>query len=312
MSVLFLSGCASFSPYIKELHKLDSTHLALPDVSVSIPNLSSCTDSDDKTLEIDSTSPITVLVHGCNGSAGRFRSLAQLYAFHGQQAVCYSYDDRDSLLVSADKLAASIGELANITNNQKVSIVGHSMGGLIARKAVEENGKNPGLLSDNEIELVTISAPFSGISAANHCGVEALHWLSLGVVPGICWVITGNNWDEITFSSDFITQPESLLPSVQKYLKVVTNEKNTCRKRDRGGECIESDDIFSLSEQYQAAIDNYPNMTGVQVDAGHVEIVGSKNVVPRKLLSILQENGMLPLTLPNRRAALERLLADLY
>jgi len=29
-----------------------------------------------------------VLVHGCKGSAGRFRSLAQLYAFHGQQAVC--------------------------------------------------------------------------------------------------------------------------------------------------------------------------------------------------------------------------------
>ena len=95
-------------------------------------------------------------------------------------------------------------------------------------------------------------------------------------------------------------------------LKVVTNEKDTCRREGSDGRCIESDYVFNLEEQYQPTVDSYPNLTGVQVDAGYVEIVGNKRVVPRKLLAILQEHGMLSPTPPERRAALERLLADLY
>jgi hypothetical protein len=310
--VLFVVGCASSIPYVPEMQQLDRSRLPLPDVAISVSNISSCTDSDESSIQIDSTSPITILVHGCNGSAGRFRSLAQLYAFHGQQAVCYNYDDRDSLLNSAEKLAVSLDELANVTNNKSISILGHSMGGLIARKALELDYKKVRPQRNKKLELITVSAPFAGIEAANYCGVRSLHWLSFGIVPGICWLITGDNWYEITSSSNFIMQPEPLQPSVNKHLKVVTNEKNTCRQVSSGGKCIESDYVFKLSEQYQPMIDNYPNVIGVQVDAGHVEIVGDKQVAPRKLLSILQEYGMLSYTSPDRKAALERLLADLY
>ena len=309
---IMLTGCISSFPYVPERQQLDSSRLPIPDVTVSIPNLSACTDSDDKSIQIDSKSPLTVLVHGCNGSAGRFRSLAQLYAFHGQQAVCYSYDDRDSLVYSADKLAIAVSKLADVTNNQGISIIGHSMGGLIARKAVEKDNKSSNTLIDKNLELITISAPLSGIESANHCGIKPLHWLSLGVIPGICWLITGDNWSEITPSSSFIMYPEPLIPSVQKYLKIVTNEKNTCRRKGSDGSCIESDYVFNLSEQYHPRIDNYPNVTGVQVDAGHVEIVGDKRIVPRKLVSILQVYGMLAYTSPDRREALEKLLANLY
>ena len=310
--VLLLTGCTTSIPYSPEIQAIDRSDLRSPDVTVSILNLSSCTDSEEKLIHIDTSSPLTVLVHGCNGSAGRFRSLAQLYAFHGQQAICYSYDDRDSLVVSAEKLVASVDELSKFTNDQSISIIGHSMGGLVARKAVELDKKVASPLHDKNLELITISAPFSGIEAANTCGVRSLNWLSLGIIPSICWLITGDNWYEITPSSNFITRPEPLLPSVQKYLKIVTNEKNTCRRKNSQGECAESDYVFNLSEQYQTEIDNYPNVTGVQVDAGHVEIVGHKEVIPRKLLSILQEHGMLSFTPPTRKAALERLLADLY
>ena len=50
----------------------------------------------------------------------------------------------------------------------------------------------------------------------------------------------------------------------------------------------------------------------VEIGAGHVEIVGYKHVTPRKLLEILQRHGMLAPTPPERRAALDRLLAELY
>jgi len=309
---LFFVGCSSVPAYIPEKEQLDLTRLPLPDTSLSIPHLSSCTDAEDTTIQIDSTSPLTVLVHGCDSSAGRFRSLAQLYAFHGQQAVCFSYDDRDSLVDSAEKLASAVNQLSEATNNQKISIMGHSMGGLISRKALEDGFKPSNKLRDNNLELITISAPLSGIQAADHCGINALHWLSAGIVPGICWLITGDNWNEITASSDFIQQPEPLLPSVDRYLKIVTNEKHSCRRSDDQGACIESDDVFDVSEQYNSKIDSFPNTTGVQVDAGHVEIVGNKDIVPRKLLTVLQDNGMLAHTPTERKLALEKLLSVLY
>jgi hypothetical protein len=309
---LFLVGCTTSGIYILETEDLDRSGLPEPNVSVSIENLSSCTDSLNKKIQFNSELPLTVLVHGCDGSAGRFRSLAQLYAFHGQQAICYNYDDRASLVESAKKLARAINELSNITGNQNISIIGHSMGGLISRKALEEDNSESNLLGDKNLDLITISAPVFGIKAANQCGNVALHWLSVGTIPGICWLITGDNWHEISPSANFIKYPEPLLPSVNRYLKVVTNEENTCRQHDSNGRCIEDDYVFNLSEQYHPTIDNYSNITGVEVNAGHVEIIGNKHIIPRKLLVILQEHGMLAHTPENRKEAFEKLLVSLY
>ncbi|WP_390591436.1 esterase/lipase family protein [Simiduia litorea] len=311
-SVVLLVGCSSSSNYVPDAQPLDNSRLSAPDKTLSIAGLSACTDAEDQAVSIDSQSPITVLVHGCNGSAGRFRSLAQLYAFHGQQAICFSYDDRKSLVSNAAQLATAVHELTQVMNNNNISIVGHSMGGLIARKALEEAYTKPSYVNNKTLELVTVSAPLSGIAVAGQCGIEPLHWLSVGIVPGICWLVTGDNWFEITASSDFIRYPKPLMPAVQRYLKIVTNEKDTCRKVDAQGKCIESDYVFDLAEQYHPKIDSDVNTTGVQVDAGHVEIVGDKNLVPRKLLSILQAHGVLSTTPLERTEAFEKLLAELY
>ena len=105
-------------------------------------------------------------------------------------------------------------------------------------------------------------------------------------MPGLCWYISGDNWFEITPASDFIQRPGPLLPAVRRYLKVVTDERGTCRRRNASGACVESDYIFSTAEQYQPEIERYPQLTNVEVKAGHVEIVGYRDVAPRKLLDI--------------------------
>jgi len=248
-----LSACSN--SYIVEKQPLKVGSLPTPDTQVTIEGLGACTDSPDRSISFNSNHPIAILVHGCNGSAGRFRALAQLYAFHGQQAVCYSYDDRDSLVKSADKLVTTIKTLSSLTNNQNISVVGHSMGGLISRKAMENDRMQNE--SKMNIQLVTVSAPLSGIKSANSCSSNTLNWLSLGIVPGICWGITGDNWNEITTTSDFINNIKPLSSSVQRYLKIVTNEENTCRQKDLQGQCIESDYVFDLTEQYHPIIDQY-------------------------------------------------------
>jgi pimeloyl-ACP methyl ester carboxylesterase len=309
---VFLSGCSLSPAYIPERTPLQPGILATPNKSVVIPNLGPCTDSLDSELHFNSNYPITVLVHGCNGSAGRFRSLAQLYAFHGQQAVCFSYDDRDSLIDSSGQLITALDELAGHVKGQDVTVIGHSMGGLIARKAME-NDRSDLLLRDGiNIKLVTVSAPLSGIEVASPCGNDLLHWASLGIVPVSCWAVSGDNWNEITPQSRFIQSPRPLLSSVTQYLKIVTDERNTCRREAADGKCIEGDYIFSLPEQYHPIIDNYDKIINVEVKAGHVEIVGYKLVAPRKLLNILQQQKILEPTPPEHQAALERLLVKLY
>ena len=312
MLLAILAGCAAAPAYVPDPQPIEPGRLPTPDVTLNIEGLGPCTDAADRSVHLNSREPVTVLVHGCKGSAGRFRSLAQLYAFHGQQAVCFSYNDRDSLVRVSRELVRALDGLAGHMQNRQLTVMGHSMGGLVARKALENDRPEPWRRTDVELRLLTISAPFAGIGIAETCGFTAVQWLSLGVVPGLCKVITGDNWYEITAASDFIRRPGPLLPTVQKFLKIVTDERDTCRRRDVHGHCIESDYVFSLGEQYQPAVDHLPRLTNIEVDAGHVAIVGDQNTVPRKLLTILQQQGMLAPTPPERRAALERLLAELY
>lgn len=307
-----LAGCSLSPSYEPDPQPLEAGRLPAPDVSVQVAQLEPCTDSPDRTLRFNSAHPITILVHGCRGSAGRFRALAQLHAFHGQQAFCFAYDAGDSLVKSASGLTTAMDALAAHMKAPNLTVIGHSMGGLVARKAMEGSPPRQAQRAGASVDLVTVSAPIAGIAVASPCGYRSLHWLSLGVVPAVCRAITGDNWLEITASSEFIRRPAPLDSSVRRFIKVVTNERDTCRARNAAGACIESDFIFTLPEQYHPVVDAYPQLTNVQVDAGHVEIVGYKDVAPRKLLAILQQQGLVAPTPPERRLSLERLFTQLY
>ena len=307
-----LAGCTLMSPHDLDAMPLDRGRLPAPDITVRIPHLGPCTDEPDQTLRFDSSKPVAVLVHGCRGSAGRFRSLAQLYAFHGQQAACFSYDSTGSLVTAADQLVKALDTLAGKLRDHDVTVIGHSMGGLVARKAMEAERQGEWRQPGVKANLVTVSAPIAGIAVARPCGNRALQWLSLGIMPAMCWAITGDNWREITESSEFIRAPKPLTSSVQRYVKVVTDERDSCRRRDAGGACLESDFIFSVPEQYHPIVDSYPRLANFEVKEGHVGIVGYKDAPPRKLLAILQEQGVMAPTPPERRSALERLFAELY
>jgi hypothetical protein len=76
--LVILAGCAATPAYMPETQPLEPGRLPTPDVAVNIPGLGPCTDAPDRSVPLNSRQPVTVLVHGCKGSAGRFRSLAQL------------------------------------------------------------------------------------------------------------------------------------------------------------------------------------------------------------------------------------------
>jgi pimeloyl-ACP methyl ester carboxylesterase len=306
------AGCVPRVPEDPSLLAIERGRLPPPTVALTIPQLGPCTDDPDRTLHLDAGEPVVVVVHGCLGSAGLLRALAQVLAFHGQQAICFSYDDRDSLMVSSRELITAIEDLTGRLASKRMTVIGHSQGGLVARKALVED--RPDLLktADAELRLVTLSAPFSGIASAQPCGSARAGTWSLGLVPAICRLISGDKWHEITYASDFIRRPGRLLPQVDEHLGIVTDERGTCRRHAANGTCAEDDFVFSLDEQRLPGTDDHPRMKIVEVKAGHVEIVGDRRAIPTKLIALLQEHGVLEPTEPGRVEAFERLLARLY
>lgn len=306
-----LAGCSGLTQD-PDLWVIDPGKLPAANLTTTISGLGPCTDNPDRRLHLNTNSPTVILVHGCFGSAGRFRALSQVFAFHGQQTACFTYNDRDSLMKSSAQLITALQQLSKVMQNRHYTIIGHSQGGLISRKALIE-GRKPSLVNDNlDLRLVTISAPFSGIAAASHCGSPLAKVLSLGLIVPVCYAISGAKWYEITDASEFIRHPGNLLPQVDDYLKVVTDERNVCRRVDDDGYCLKYDDIFSLAEQYYPLIDKDPRVTNVQVQAGHVEIVGDQAVAPVKLIQILQDHGIMKKTDGKQQAGLELLLSLLY
>lgn len=312
LSSLFLVSCTYQDNTYTDLPLSNVSSLPSSDVTMRITSLSNCTHQGSDELNLSSKEPVTVIVHGCFSSAGRFRSLADVYAFHGQQTVCFNYDDRERLATSSAELVKAIKELSLFLESPKIVLIGHSQGGLVARRALTKEQENVSDVSNIEIDLVTISAPFGGIEAAAHCGSKILAWLSFGLTKPICQLITGRKYQDIPANSDFISKPGNLIPSVSRHIKILTDETNTCRVYDAQGVCIEDDFVFSVDEQKQQIVDTQPRLIPLAVKAGHAEIVGNSVTIPLKLIELLQQQGLLRSTPKEVKGELAKLLANLY
>jgi len=306
-----LGGCATREPANPAYYHFDTGKLPHTDITLNISGLGPCTDNPDRSLHLDSSKPVHVLVHGCFGSSGQFRGLAQVLAFHGQQTACFTYDDRNELTQSATELRRAVDQLAEETHIPKITVIGHSMGALVSRKSLTELPLAPPPNRQADLRLVTISGPFDGIESAKTCGRTWLSWATAGLLPVSCYLFTGPKWADITFSSTFIRKPGALDPQVGSYLKIDTDERNTCRRKENN-RCVEDDDVFSIAEQRNPLVEDDVRAHRIEVRAGHVEIVGDKRVAPVKLIAVLQEQGVINPTAPERRSAFNLLLARVY
>jgi pimeloyl-ACP methyl ester carboxylesterase len=259
-----------------------------------IDGFSSCLPEHEGSLHLDPTRPVTVLVHGCTFSRGGFRNLAQVFEARGQQTLCFSYDDRESLETSSAQLVAALEALQGIFTGREITLVGHSQGGLVARRALVGDRERPVTIRpDLHLRLVTVSSPFGGIRASSHCGLTWLHAVTLGVTVGVCQAIAGNKWHEIYPGSEFMLRPGKLVPAVSTHVKVVTDERDSCRRYGAKGLCAESDYVFAREEQYGDAVDGDGRVANIEVRAGHIEIVGERGLPPTKLLDLLQRQQIL-------------------
>lgn len=308
---MVILGCATPAPLQSGNSVERYYELLEADIRLNIAGLGPCNDSPNREFGLNSKQPVTILVHGCHGSAGRFLALSEVLAFHGQQSVCFSYDDRDSMMRSSRLLSDAIEALALELESPEITIIGHSMGGLIARKALIV-GRTDSIATQATINLVTVSAPFSGIRAARLSASPFVRIGSLGMNDLLSRILIGAKWHEITHASKFIQHPGELVPAVARYLLVATDERGSVRRASDAGRGVQDDFVFSLEEQELPPVSDGISAEVVIVEAGHIEIVGEPGVTPYKLIRVLQDEGFIKQTDAARIAQFDYLLAQLY
>lgn len=275
-----------------------------------IVGLFACEAEGRDVVDLDPERPVTVIVHGCHSSGERFKTLSQVFEANGQQTICFNYNDRDYLNTSATQLAEALGALQLRLKPQELTILGHSQGGLVARRALQADLPRPLVTQAGfGYRLVTVSSPFSGIASSADCGRTWLHVLSLSVTVGVCLAITGNKWTEIPPGSGFMKNRAAV---ESRHLQIVTDERATCRTRRSDGTCAADDFVFGLQEQYSDVVSAEPRVTTVELKEGHTAVVGENGVPPLLLLDTLKQHDVLAQTPPQRQAEFAELLSRLY
>jgi alpha-beta hydrolase superfamily lysophospholipase len=306
LAALALAGCAQVRVPVR---------FAGPDQveEVVIPGLVAC-DEGRQPAHLDPRQPVHVLVHGTNSSNEKFETLAEVFAASRQQAVCFTYDDRDSLERSSAVIAQALDALQRRMVSRDLVVLGHSQGGLVARRALTRDRRDGASLDapGTRIRLVTVATPFAGVPSARNCGSVARHMLSFGLTSLICHFAAGPKWLQIFPTSSFIQRPGDLVAHVTAHLKINTDEEGACLSREKPGQCTQSDSVFRLADQFHDAVDDDPRVRNVVVRAGHVEIVGETGVPPFKLVEVLQEHRILVPPAPAGKQAFAALLTALY
>lgn len=113
----------------------------------------------------------TVLLHGFADNRSVFVLLRRALAQHGpHQVACLNYSPLTcDIRAAADLLGRHVEEVCARTGRAEVDIVGHSLGGLIARYYVQRLG------GDRRVRtLVTLGTPHAGTSVAPLAGVHPI------------------------------------------------------------------------------------------------------------------------------------------
>ena len=311
-TLIAVVACGCLAPYSARPRALLVTS-GSADLGTWIEGLSSCHPEDGDVVRIDPHLPLTLFVPGSNFSTGGFQTLAQVFEAHGQQTLCFHYDDRERLDVASARLIRALEALERHLPGGKITILGHSQGGLVSRRALVRDRARPLRVgSDFQIRLVTVSSPFRGIAAAKHCGLGWLEVLSFGVSRVVCQGIAGSKWRDIFPGSRFMRHPGTLAPFVTDHIMIVTDERGSCRRFTRNGRCDEQDYTFGVDEQYSKVVDRDRRVAGIEVKAGHIEIVGEEGTLPTKLITILQGHEILARTPRKHPIEIARLIELLY
>ncbi len=108
-----------------------------------------------------------VLVHGLGGSRGAWWPMRLYLHAHGRRRLYAFGYEGGSIEEHAGALAGFVSRVLAVTGEERVDIVAHSLGGIIARFAIQRMGLAPHVRT-----LVTLATPHQGTYAAHYANTD--------------------------------------------------------------------------------------------------------------------------------------------
>ncbi len=152
---------------------------------------------------------LVVMLHGINSDPNRLGSMLAPVRAAGLPCATFCYPNDQPIADSAGALAEALRKVKRDNPQRKVALLTHSMGGLVAREAIENKRLDPG----NVERLIMIAPPTHGSNLApfafaiewvDHItdGRRVEHWREL-----LAWVEDGlgEASDDLTPGSAFLT-----------------------------------------------------------------------------------------------------------
>jgi pimeloyl-ACP methyl ester carboxylesterase len=87
--------------------------------------------------DLDASRPLVVLIHGLDSNSGVWYSMAKLLGEQRYQVAYFAFPSDGPIAASAERLAVEMAKLHARWPGLRVDVVGHSMGGLVARAYIE-------------------------------------------------------------------------------------------------------------------------------------------------------------------------------
>jgi alpha-beta hydrolase superfamily lysophospholipase len=230
---------------------------------------------------LDGDRPVTVIVRGWsqkdyarNPEAfdqenSHLFSLAGELRDAGENVFLFFYDrESQTLDQAAGRLNTALMHLYQTFMRHDITVFGHSMGGLIARRAMTR-GQTVDQMGFNLL-LFTVASPFAG------------HWAADWAPDILIRSFSGAAATQMASGGNFIRNPGRLGSRVT-HIKVVTNEHST------------GDDVLDVDDQENSAVDNDPRRLETYTENdGHSSIFTSEIKVRPMIRKAQERRGFKP------------------
>ena len=125
-------------------------------------------DLDDDWIDRSKRRPVVICLHGLKSESSKFDDFRAFLRKSGYATAAVRYDDHQSIIQSAQQLSQITAEVFGVenldgANAPELVLVGHSMGGLVAREWTE----NPALSNKHIVALITAGTPHGGSAWAS-------------------------------------------------------------------------------------------------------------------------------------------------
>jgi len=228
-------------------------------------------------LEKVSEKKFAILIHGATSESDYLLPLGMILRDRGYEPIYYRYNPDERANDLNLSLRLNLNALIWKINPDEILVIGHSLGGILVRKTLEEITLTP------KITFISIGSPFKGMRSLSSLKNPLVYRITSMVIKDL-----KKSFIDLAEKSEFLDSYEKI-PSHIKHHQIITDEEGEIRIVHINGKTIDkNDNLVAIEEQTSDLIGPYLQDKH-QIKNGHVSVVNSEGNVSANLAQLLDE-----------------------